>query len=105
MTNLTEQWKKGELSSGWYYVRLIRGEHRIDLYINGKNEWVDCPDNIIDAVVCDVPTYEEWEKAYECQLMESELVLTLKDLLKRAKDILEDEGDYMIVQQIDEVLK
>ena len=29
MTNLTDKWKKGELPSGWYYVRLIRGEHRI----------------------------------------------------------------------------
>lgn len=58
---LTEQWKKGELPSGCYYVRLIRGEHRIDLYINDKNEWIDCPDNIIDTVVCKVPSYEEWQ--------------------------------------------
>ena len=61
MTDLTELWKKGELPSGWYYVRLIRGEYRIDLYINGKNEWIDCPDNIIDTVVCEVPSYEQWE--------------------------------------------
>lgn len=61
MTNLTELWRKGELPSGWYYVRLIRGEHRIDLYINGKNEWIDCPDNIIDTVVCEVPSYEQWQ--------------------------------------------
>lgn len=68
MTNLTEQWNKGELPNGWYYLRLIRGEYRIDLYINGKNEWIDCPDNIIDTVVCEVPSYEEWqalEASYE----------------------------------------
>lgn len=59
--DLTEKWRKGELPSGWYYVRLIRGEYRIDLYINGKNEWIDCPDNIIDTIVCEVPSYEEWK--------------------------------------------
>ena len=62
MTNLTEQWKKGGLPNGWYYVRLIRGEYRIDLYINGKNEWIDCLDDIIDTVVCEVPSYEEWQQ-------------------------------------------
>ena len=65
MTDLTEKWRKGELPSGWYYVRLIRGEYRIDLYINGKNEWIDCPDNIIDTIVCEVPSYEEWQAKIE----------------------------------------
>ena len=75
MTNLTEQWKKGELPSGWYYVRLIRGEYRIDLYINGKNEWIDCTDNIIDTVVCEVPSFEQWQQLKE-QLKECELWFT-----------------------------
>lgn len=30
--------------------------------------------------------------------------IKLKELLKRAKDVLEDEGDYMIVQEINQVL-
>lgn len=83
--NLTEQWDKGELPSGWYYVRLIRGEYRIDLYINGKNEWIDCPDNIIDTVVCEVPSYEEWRTSYNCMLENEVLRLKnaqLKELLK-----------------------
>ena len=70
ITNLTEQWKKGELPSGWYYVRLIRGEYRIDLYINDKNEWIDYPDNIIDTVVCKVPSYDEYlESESHCVVM------------------------------------
>ena len=72
MTNLTEKWKKGELPNGWYYVRLIRGEYRIDLYINGKNEWIDCPDDIIDTVVCEVPSYEEYQQLLSDQLAKNE---------------------------------
>lgn len=81
MTDLTEQWKKGELPSGWYYVRLIRGEYRIDLYINSKNEWIDCPDNIIDAVVCEVPSYEEWQASekYNKHLEEKIKIYERKD--------------------------
>ena len=78
MTNLTDKWKKGELPSGWYYVRLIRGEYRIDLYINGKKEWIDCPDNIIDTVVCKVPSYEEWQAKLEENAQ-------LKELLKECE--------------------
>lgn len=126
MTDLTELWKKGELSSGWYYVRLIRGEHRIDLYINGKNEWVDCPDNIIDAVVCDVPSYELWKAVHEqwkalieenAKLKEevsresykvSEaycLVEELKNLLKECHSFIEDYDNKKLLTKIDEVLK
>ena len=76
---LTEQWDKGKLPNGWYYVRLIRGEHRIDLYINDKNEWIDCPDNIIDTVVCEVPSYEEYQR--------------LKDMLYKCREKL-DRLDY-----------
>lgn len=82
MTNLTEQWKKGELPSGWYYVRLIRGEYRIDLYINGKNEWIDCPDNIIDTVVCKVPSFEEWQAKLEENAQLKELLKEVRGKLK-----------------------
>lgn len=75
MTDLTEQWKKGELPSDWYYVRLIRGEYRTDLYINDKNEWIDCPDEIISEVVDPVPSYEKW--------------LQLKELLEECREVIE----------------
>ena len=81
MTDLTEQWKKGKLESGWYYVQLIRGEYRIDLYIKDKNEWIDCPDAIIDAVVCAVPSYEEWQESekYNKHLEEKIKIYERKD--------------------------
>lgn len=104
MTDLTEQWEKGELPAGEYYIRYPFGETTTSVFDGKHWEYLFDNDEVKD-VLAPVPSYEEWKSAYECQLMESELVLTLKDLLKRAKDILEDEGDYMIVQQIDEVLK
>lgn len=90
MTNLTEKWKKGELPNGWYYVRLIRGEHRIDLYINDKNEWIDCPDDIIDTVVCEVPSYEEWQKHRKTLLKTQEKNCDLEIKNKQLKDLLKE---------------
>lgn len=96
---LTEQWKKGELEQGWYYIECIDLPKRwidIDYYRNDcyedegfckgffdHNDWRG-----IDKVLAPVPSYEEWKSAYECQLMESELVLTLKELLKECREKL-----------------
>ena len=104
MTDLTEQWKKGKLESGWYYVQLIRGEYRIDLYIKDKNEWIDCPDAIIDAVVCAVPSYEEWQELKEASDGLSNLMF--KSLMNRFVKADEErerlsEGN----QQLKELLK
>ena len=97
---LTEQWKKGELEQGWYYVQLIRGEYRIDLYIKDKNEWIDCPDAIIDAVVCAVPSYEEWRQLRKwCEEFNALDVAKenqqLKELLKECREkFVEAENNY-----------
>ena len=59
-----------------------------------------------------VPSYDSWQKhkkvTAETQIKNCDLEIInkqLKELLKRAKIILEDEGDYMIVQEINEVLR
>lgn len=72
------------------------------------NEW-QAQENYIDYLKQCIQVYESKEKqhtndsiAYNELAEENE---KLKDLLKRAKDILEDEGDYMIFQEINEVLK
>ena len=82
---LTEQWKKGELESGWYYVKEADGLFGMmsDYALYRVN--LEHPDNEI-TLLAKVPSYEEWKAAYECQLMESELVLTLKELLKECLD-------------------
>lgn len=97
--SLTEQWKKGELPDGYYYCKLILN--------NMKPSVERCKAHCIpmgvsadkgEQVLAPVPSYEEWQAKLEENAQ-------LKELLKRAKIILEDEGDYMIVQEIDEALR
>ena len=69
---LTEQWKKGELESGWYYIECIDLPKRwidIDYYRNDcyedegfckgffdHNDWRG-----INKVLAPVPSYDEWK--------------------------------------------
>ena len=94
---LTDKWRNGTLENDYYYVHIKVDEHseyddidRIDVLTrNFEIHW----DYYIKEVLAPVPTYEEWKAAYECQLMESEEVLTLKHQLKEAKKILYDVWD------------
>lgn len=70
---LTEQWKKGELKEGWYYIECIDMPERwidIDYYRNDcyedegfckgffdHNDWRG-----IEEVLAPVPSYEEWNQ-------------------------------------------
>ena len=56
MNELTEQWKKGELPSGWYYIK-IADIVFIDFF-EGK-VWKNKKDKYIDEVLAPVPSYEE----------------------------------------------
>ena len=58
MTNLTEQWKKGELPCGWYYIK-IADIVFIDFF-EGK-VWKNKKDKYIDEVLAEVPSFEEWK--------------------------------------------
>lgn len=139
MTDLTEQWKKGELPVGYYYVK----NEFNNIF---PSDYSESYDSINDAVIKDfftevseikevldkVPSYDELQNmnnaVNECMAANIKLVEEneklkeelsresykvseaycfveeLKELLKKARDILEDEGDYMIVQKIDEEL-
>lgn len=55
--SLTEQWKKGELPEGGYYVKLESG--KIDLYFIVYDD--DNCDEIVE-IIAPVPSYEEWEQ-------------------------------------------
>ena len=60
MTDLTEQWKKGELPSGWYYTKLWKGCNVIDKFIG--NQFLRYDDSDIVEVIAPVPSYEEWQR-------------------------------------------
>ena len=64
MTNLTEQWKRGELPKGYYYAE-DDGEELI-IHIQGQNGSVMGDDFDLKATdwikpIAPVPSYEEWQ--------------------------------------------
>ena len=80
---LTEQWKKGELPNGWYWVKGIRAEDIYAYtaeYLNNMYR----PRNG-EIIIEQVPSYEEWQASYNCMLENEVLRLKnahLKELLK-----------------------
>lgn len=62
---LTEQWKKGELESGWYYVKGADGLIGMmsDYALYRVN--LEYPDNEI-TLLAKTPTYEEWKNVTTC---------------------------------------
>lgn len=71
MTDLTEQWKKGELPCGWYWCECYNEEIKI-LYYDGdsfelndpetKNYYFFLQKDIEEiTILAPVPSYEEWQ--------------------------------------------
>ena len=61
MTNLTEQWKKGELPEGVYYFKLPNGE--IDIGTDFKVITLSmCKDGDKIEVLSEVPSYQDYER-------------------------------------------
>lgn len=73
MSNLTEQWKKGELIEGFYYVKCPWSDEIEVRYVhNGTDEY--------DCIVAPVPSYKENKQ--------------LKNLLKECRDVIKDVESY-----------
>lgn len=75
MTDLTEQWKKGELPSGWYFVKGSRAEGIYSYtaeYLNNTYR----PGNS-ERIIEQVPSYEQWQAKLEenAQLKEYERIV------------------------------
>lgn len=118
MTDLTEQWKKGELPEGWYWV-----EYSVD-EINGVTMMKYMPEfggfcfTIIKQVLAEVPDYVEWQNMVNCACEEHEANhrlleenAELKELLKECRLAIYDYPPYdlasdkiRLMQKIDEVL-
>ena len=80
---LTEQWKKGELPNGWYWVKGIKAEGIYAYtaeYLNNMYRPING-----EIIIEQVPSYEEWQASYNCMLENEVLRLKnthLKELLK-----------------------
>lgn len=85
---LTEQYRNGTLPSDFYYF--TNGK---DFYTIEHHQLKGLPAVKGVEVVAKVPSYDEWKTAYECQLMESEEVLTLKEQLEEANAIIKSLKD------------
>lgn len=93
MTDLTEQWKKGELPNGYYWIRLSWGGMVIMAYYTGFDGLFELDDHYYDSdeiseVLAPVPSYEEWQASYNCMLENEVLRLKnaqLKEILERHK--------------------
>ena len=69
MTDLTEQWKKGELPEGHYYIK-THNETNIDEYIQWyKDHGIPSEKSFayfnVQQVLAPVPSYEEWQAKLE----------------------------------------
>ena len=102
---LTEQWKKGELPNGWYWVKWIRAEGIYAYtaeYLNNMYR----PRNG-ERIIEQVPSYEQWQKHRKTLLKtqekncDLEIINTqLKELLKECVEyVKKDYGDYLTYTQ------
>ena len=90
---LTEQWKKGEIPNGYYWIRLSWGGMIIMAYYTGFDGLFELDDHYYDSdeiseVLAPVPSYEEWQVSYNCMLENEVLRLKnaqLKELLKECR--------------------
>ena len=67
MTNLTEQWKRGELESGYYYIvtKYIEFPNRIDFYNSSAAAWSYHSSILIEEVLAPVPSYDHFVELTE----------------------------------------
>lgn len=91
---LTEQWKKGELPEGFYYVS-DGAEVTIDYYL--CDYWERHFDGYVQQILTPVPSYEEYMTMKDCAKMvfeAAERETKLKELLKECIKTIEDGWMY-----------
>lgn len=91
-TTLTEQWKKGELESGWYYVNFYSVGAVMQEYLPEHNGFGYDEKNLIQEVLAPVPSYEEWQQLHkfleEFNALEvAEENQQLKELIKEIRSL------------------
>ena len=121
---LTEQWKKGELPYGRYYVELAYNGNSIIMAEYWWDKTLTLDDHKysreeVKRILAPVPSYEEWQASYNCMLENEVLRLKnaqLKELLEECRHIIGIEKDFAtchfeeytlveLLTKIDEVLK
>jgi hypothetical protein len=86
MTDLTEQWKKGELLEGYYYIK-TDGKTNIDEYVQWyKDHGIPSEKSFayfnVQQVLAPVPSYEEWKAKLEENTKLKELLKLVNEHFK-----------------------
>ena len=121
---LTEQWKKGELPYGRYYVELAYNGNSIIMAEYWWDKTLTLDDHKysreeVKRILAPVPSYGEWQASYNCMLENEVLRLKnaqLQELLEECRHIIGIEKDFAtchfeeytlveLLTKIDEVLK
>ena len=120
---LTEQWKKGELPYGRYYVELAYNGNNIIMAEYWWDKTLTLDDHQysreeVKRILAPVPSYEQWQASYNCMLENEVLRLKnaqLKELLKECKEVIKNvdtyygnydsTNGYLVITKIDEALQ
>ena len=97
--DLTQQWKKGELPNGWYWVKGIRAEGIYAYtaeYLNNMYR----PRNG-ERIIEQVPSYEQWQKHRKTLLKTQEKNCDLEIINTQLKELLKEyvKKDYLTYTQ------
>lgn len=84
-TTLTEQWKKGELEKGYYYVKEADGLFGIMSDYGLYRVNLEHPDNTI-SLLAKIPSYEEYQQLHK--FLEEFNALEVAEENKKLKDLL-----------------
>lgn len=98
---LTEQWKKGELPSGWYWVELKEGTFAdgkksivLDYFSELTNSFERHP-YLVEQVLAEVPDYVEWRNMVNCACEEHEANKHLIEENAQLKELLKECSPYI----------
>ena len=108
MTNLTEQWKKGELQTGWYYTYINNEEYK-KLYYDGDCFELEDPetknyyffslkDIEMIEVLAEVPSYDDYVSLKKFMVEGINAVNNIRELEAenaKLKKLLKEVNDYL----------
>ena len=89
MTTLTEQWDKGELPEGDYYIKRRNGLLLYD-NIDSRGVWRNSIDEDIVEVLAQVPSYDEWLEKTKSLKVLAEAYCKEKQQNKQLKELLKE---------------
>lgn len=99
---LTEQWKKGELESGWYYTQTGSfKEVGLDLYDKDVNDWMCNSDKDLPPfkILAKIPTYDEWVYLHKARNDAHEIVESLTKENKQLRKWCEEFNALEVAQE------